>query len=102
MKNILTFDEYINENYINEEDSVEKDATDEPTEVEAVIGDVIETIDAFVPGKEYSIDGETYIYQGVTNDKYIFNGKDETSVVDVTAEELQVMLDGEQINSVLE
>jgi len=93
MKNLLTFEEFVNENYDAEGFSPENH-TD-------VTGTAVESIEEIVVGKEYLINDTEYLYQGVTDGQYIFNGENEADVLNINAEELQnIITDGAVINIV--
>ena len=99
MKKLLSFDEFVNEQY---------DQFD-PTQTtgEDPIAKVLTSIDELTPGKEYclTIDGVKncdMLYQGVTDGAYIFNGEDRAHDISLNAEEIQVAIDAAGIEEVAE
>lgn len=94
MKNLLSFEEFINENY----DAQGFTPTQEPD----VTGKTVETIDEIVLGKEYKIEDKEYLYQGVTDGQYIFNGEEEADALNINAEELQALISGGKVITVVE
>lgn len=94
MKNLLSFDEFVNENYDSE--------GFKPSQEPDVLGKKVETIEEIVLGKEYKIEEKEYLYQGVTNGQYIFNGEDDADVINVNAEELQALITDGKVITVVE
>jgi len=94
MKNLLSFEEFVNENY---------DAQGfEPTQNEDVVGKAVEAIDELEVGKEYKINEKDYLYQGVTDGTYLFNGEEDADVISGTAEEIQALITDGKIVTVVE
>lgn len=94
MKNLLSFDEFVNENYAPEGFT--------PSQAPDVTGKAIETIEEILPGKEYKIEDKEFIYQGVTDGQYIFNGEEEADVINVNAEELQALIAAGKVVTIVE
>jgi hypothetical protein len=89
MKKLLSFDEFVNEQYDVFDPS--KTIDEDP------IAKVLSSIDELVPGKEYvlTIDGvknTDMLYQGVTDGSYIFNGEDEAHDISLNDEEMQAVI----------
>lgn len=81
MKNLLTFDEFVNENYKIQEASDVDGFNPAKTSDTDPVGGAIKSASELLPGKEYvlTIGKETHsdmLYQGVTNGVHIFNGED--------------------------
>lgn len=94
MKNLLSFNEFINESYaelevkqLHEHDTLNK---------------TIETIEEIVVGKEYKFEEKEYLYQGVTEEQHIFNGENETDTINVNTEELQALITDGKVIAVTE
>lgn len=94
MKNLLTFDEFINENY-DAEGFV-------PHQNTAIIVNAVESIEEIELGKEYKIEDKEYLYQGVTDGQYMFNGEDESDVLNINAEELQTLISDGKVITIIE
>jgi hypothetical protein len=107
MENILSFDEFVNEKYLQE--STDADGFD-PTHYmndEDPLGSPLTSVDDLIPGKEYvlDIDGEIHtdmIYQGVTGNVYIFNGEDSAVDLQFTAMEIADLVSSKAVTQVLE
>ena len=89
MKNLLSFDEFVNEHYKIEEatdaDGFDPTATKDTDPTAAAAKSLAE----LTPGKEYVVNGTTdLIYQGYTGGVHVFNGEDKANVVTLTDEEL--------------
>lgn len=89
MKKLLSFDEFVNEQYENFDPA--------NTTGEDPIAKVLASIDELVPGKEYvlTIDGvknTDMLYQGVTDGAYIFNGEDKAHDISLNDEEMQAVI----------
>jgi hypothetical protein len=101
MKNLLSFNEFVNEHY-NVAEGTDADGfnptttTDtDPTEA------AISTIEELVPGKEYVVDGNTdMIYQGVTDGVYTFNGADEADPATFTEDEMASLVSSKKVAAV--
>lgn len=99
MKRLLSFDEFVNEQYDNFDPT--KTSTEDP------IAKVLTSIDELTPGKEYclTIDGVKncdMLYQGVTDGSYIFNGEDKAHDIALNAEQVQTAIDAKGIEEVAE
>jgi hypothetical protein len=121
MKNLLSFEEYINENYIQEAtdadgfDPAKGNVTDpEKGDIKATTGknndpgftsdqapdkiaSPVSTISDMKPGKEYvlTVDGKKHtdmLYQGVTDGVHIFNGEDKAHDITFTDSDLSSVI----------
>lgn len=102
MKNLLSFDEFVNEHYNVEETNEVETKVEEGTDADGF--DPAKTTDAdpteapaktcadLVPGKEYVVDGKSdMIYQGVTDGVYVFNGEEKAEAVQFTEDEMSAL-----------
>lgn len=99
MKQLLSFDEFVNEQYDGFDPS--QTGGDDP------ITKTITTIDEMTPGKEYCLNIDDVIhfdmlYQGVTDGSYIFNGEDKANDISLSTEELQALIDDSGVEEVAE
>jgi hypothetical protein len=99
MKRLLSFDEFVNEQYDNFDPT--KTTGEDP------IAKVLASVDELTPGKEYclTIDGVKncdMLYQGVTYGSYIFNGEDKAHDIALNAEQIQAAIDAKGIEEVAE
>ena len=107
MKNLLTFEEFVNEKYSSAFESNDADGFD-PEDTTSVdpVGAKIKTVEDLVPGHEYvlAIDKKTHtdmIYQGATNGVHIFNGEDKQNDVQFTDEEIADLVSKGRISSIV-
>jgi hypothetical protein len=101
MKNLLSFDEFVNEHYnVSEgDDSTGFDPT-KTSDVDATEA-AIKTVEELVPGTEYVVDGKTdMLYQGVTNGVYVFNGEEKAEAVQFTEEEMASLVSAGKVAAV--
>jgi hypothetical protein len=106
MKNLLSFNEFVNEHY-NAEETTVVEATDadgfnpttttdaDPTEA------AIKSTEELVPGTEYVVDGKKdMLYQGVTDGVYVFNGEEKAEAVQFNEEEMAALVSGGKVAAV--
>ena len=93
MKNLLSFDEFVNEHYKIQE-ATDADGFD-PQNTTGVdpTGPALKSVSELLPGKEYviTVDGTVntdMIYQGVTDGVHIFNGEDKANDIQYTDTEI--------------
>jgi hypothetical protein len=101
MKNLLSFDEFVNEHYnVSEgDDSTGFDPT-KTTDADATEA-AIKTVEELVPGTEYVVDGKTdMLYQGVTDGVYVFNGEEKAEAVQFTEEEMSSLVSAGKVSAV--
>jgi hypothetical protein len=103
MKNLLSFDEFVNEHYKIEE-ATDADGFNPSATKDTDLTDAPATsLSELTPGKEYVIDGTTdLIYQGYTGGVHIFNGEDKANVVSLTDEELTTAIKNGKVSEVNE
>lgn len=106
MKNLLTFDEFVNEKYQVLESTDADGFNPENTSSVDPVGAQIQTIEELTPGHEYvlTVDGETHsdmIYQGSTGGVHIFNGEEEAKDVQFTDEEITDLIDNGGISAIV-
>ena len=99
MKKLLSFDEFVNEQYDGFDPS--------QTTSEDPIAKVIQTIDELTPGKEYcltidDIKNCDMLYQGVTDGSYIFNGEDKANDIALSTAEMQAVIAAQGVEEVAE
>lgn len=121
MKNLLSFEEFINENYIQEATDADgfdpiKDNVTDPENGDVKVSTsannnpgftsdqdpdktagAVSSISDMKPGKEYvlTVDGKKHtdmIYQGVTNGVHIFNGEDKAHDVTFSDSDLSSLI----------
>lgn len=97
MKNLLSFDEFVNEHYKVQEAS-DADGFDPTTTTDVdPTGAALSTVADLTPGKEYvltvgSEKNTDMIYQGVTDGVHIFNGEDKANDITFTEEEITSLI----------
>ena len=96
MKRLLTFDEFVNENYKVEE--AEANGFDPATTSDNdTVVDVVKDLAGLVAGKEYilTVDGTEHpnmMFQGVADGVYIFNSEDQKDVKDFTEDQMSAIV----------
>lgn len=93
MKNLLSFDEFVNEHYKVEE-ATDADGFNPVNTTDADPTDAaLKTTSELVPGKEYVVDGKAdMLYQGVTDGVHVFNGEDKANAVQFTEDEMAAII----------
>jgi len=97
MKNLKTFNEFVNENY-NIQEATDADGFNPATTSDTdPVGGALKNASELLPGKEYvlTVDKDKHtdmIYQGVTNGVHIFNGEDKAHDKTFTDEELSALI----------
>jgi hypothetical protein len=97
MKNLLSFDEFVNEHY-NVQEANDADGFNPTNTTDAdPVGGALASVAELTPGKEYvlTVDADKHtdmIYQGVTNGVYIFNGEDKANDVQFSEEEISALI----------
>jgi len=102
MKNLLSFNEFVNEHY-NVDEASDDTTRFDPKEEKDTDPTVppIKSTEELVPGTEYVVDGNTdMIYQGVTAGVYTFNGADEAKPATFTEEEMAALVSGGKVSAV--
>ena len=106
MKNLLSFDEFVNEHYNAEETKIvegtDADGFDptKTTDVDSTEAPAATTAD-LIPGKEYVVDGrQDLIYQGVTDGVYVFNGEDKAEAIQFTEDEISALCSAGKVSAV--
>jgi hypothetical protein len=97
MKNLKTFDEFVNENYKIQEASDADGFNPAKTSDTDPVGGALKAASELLAGKEYvlTVDGEKHtdmIYQGVADGVHIFNGEDKAHDKTFTEEELTALI----------
>ena len=93
MKNLLSFDEFVNEHY-NVAEATDADGFNPATTSGAdPVGGALKSVEELLPGKEYvlTVNGETHsdmLYAGVTDGVHMFNGEDKANPVQFSDEEI--------------
>jgi hypothetical protein len=93
MKNLLSFDEFVNEHYKIEEATDADGFNPAKTSDTDPVGGALKSADELLAGKEYvlTVGSEKHtdmIYQGVTNGVHIFNGEDKAHDKTFTSDEI--------------
>jgi hypothetical protein len=97
MKNLKTFDEFVNENYKIQEATDADGFNPSKTSDTDPVGGALKSATELLPGKEYvlTVGSEKHtdmIYQGVTNGVHIFNGEDKAHDKTFTSEEIEELI----------
>jgi hypothetical protein len=93
MKNLLSFDEFVNEHY-NVAEATDADGFNPTTTSDAdPVGTSLKSVEELLPGKEYvlTVNGATHsdmLYAGVTDGVHMFNGEDKANPVQFSDEEI--------------
>lgn len=108
MKNLLSFEEFVNENYKNVSEASDADGFN-PADTSDTdpVGKAIAGIDELTPGKEYvlTVDGEKHtdmLYAGVTDGVHMFNGEDKANPVQFTEDEMADLVSKGGVAQVME
>lgn len=106
MKNLLSFEEFVNEHYVMEATDADGFNPAYTTDADPT-GSPLSNISELLPGKEYvlKVGEETHtdmIYQGVTNGVYIFNGEDKAHDVTFNQEEMTNLISAGGVSQVME
>jgi len=103
MKNLLSFEEFVNEN--NTTPVVEASDADGMDPKDSAKKSVIEpcaSVSDLKPGKEYDVDGKSMLYQGVSDDVYVFNGKDGADAISMDPKEIEALVAKKGVSPVAE
>jgi|APCry1669190288_1035285.scaffolds.fasta_scaffold82988_1 hypothetical protein len=97
MKNLLSFEEFVSENYKIQEATDADGFNPANTKDNDPTGSALKSIEEMVPGKEYvlTVDGEKHtdmLYAGYTDGVHMFNGEDKANAVQFTDEELNAII----------
>ena len=93
MKNLLSFEEFVNEHHNTQiVEATDADGMDPKDSTKKSELKPCANVSDLIPGKEYVVDGTSMLYQGVTDDVYTFNGKDESEVVTMKPEEIESLV----------
>jgi len=106
MKNLLSFDEFVNEHYITEATDADGFNPENISDTDPV-GPAISSMEELTPGKEYvlTIGDDTHsdmLYQGVTGGVHIFNGEDKAHDVTFNQEEMAKLVSDGGVAQVME
>jgi len=111
MKNLLSFDEFVNEHYNVEETKEVETKVEEGTDADGFDPSkttdadpteaAIKTVEELVPGTEYVVDGKAdMLYQGVTDGVYVFNGEEKAEAVQFTEDEMAALVSAGKVAAV--
>ena len=103
MKNLLSFEEFVNEHHNTQiVEATDADGMDPKDSTKKSELKPCANVSDLIPGNEYIVDGTSLLYQGVTDEVYIFNGKDETEALTLSAEGIESLVSKNSVVPVAE